>query len=181
MKHGGEDGAAKHVLWAAWCHHTRRTGQACELPWLLAEFGAAGGIDPAEAYDNTVLTDLGQCGRKRKPAAAKRSSRRSAASQGGRAPAALMVDAENTADLADMSGRPPDSETEVGIPAANAHASSRTGRGRGQGRARGGRGRRQTCKQPVPVEADNEVSLADSGDSSSTNSSSSCSSSDSDS
>lgn len=176
MKHGGEDGAAKHVLWAAWCHHTRRTGRACELPWLMAEFGAAGGIDPADAYDNTVLTDLGQSSRKRKPAAAKRSSRRSAPSQGGRAPAALMVDAGNAEDLADIGGRAPDSETEVGVNAASVSISSGSGRGRGQGRARGGRGRRQTCKQPAAtgslMEADNADPVGVSSSSSSSSSSS---------
>jgi len=38
QKYDGEDGAAAQVLWEAWRHHTRRTGQACQVPWLVAKF-----------------------------------------------------------------------------------------------------------------------------------------------
>ena len=37
-RYDGEDGAAAQVLWEAWRHYARRTGQACQVPWLMAKF-----------------------------------------------------------------------------------------------------------------------------------------------
>ena len=72
LKYGGEDLAAKHILWEAWAHHTRRTGEACQVSWLQAMFGltaeAKSGRDKAAAQlDSLPLPALGrQLKRRRK-------------------------------------------------------------------------------------------------------------------
>lgn len=49
LKYGGEPAAAKHVLWEAWAHHRRRTGESCPIPWLNNEF---------QISDTTPLSQL---------------------------------------------------------------------------------------------------------------------------
>ena len=63
QKYDGEDGAATQVLWEAWRHHARRTGQACQVPWLVAKFdfsdtGAEARQSAAVAADSTPLAAL---------------------------------------------------------------------------------------------------------------------------
>lgn len=70
LKYGGESGAAAQVLWAAWEHHTRRTGQRCTLPWLVAAFdrtsaGALAREEAAAALEDTALANLGPQAKKR--------------------------------------------------------------------------------------------------------------------
>ena len=152
LKHGGEDSAAKHVLWAAWCHHTHRTGQPCQLPWLLEEFGIGAVAEDvaAQALDATALADLGEP-RKRKRAGKNPSS----SSGGGRAPA------ETAAGDRPRAGNPSSSSKGGGAPGdvldAAAAASGTPGvggalpeesrggacPGRGGGRRGQGRGRGQ--------------------------------------
>ena len=40
LKYGSEAMAAKHVLWEAWGHHFRRTGEPCPIPWLRKLFSS---------------------------------------------------------------------------------------------------------------------------------------------
>ena len=49
LKYGGEPAAAKHVLWEAWMHHRRRTGESCPIPWLNDMF---------QISDTTPLSQL---------------------------------------------------------------------------------------------------------------------------
>ena len=63
QKYDGEDGAAAQVLWEAWRHHTRRTGQACQVPWLVAKFDCSEtGVETrqraAVTSDSTLLAAL---------------------------------------------------------------------------------------------------------------------------
>ena len=62
LKYGGEAMAAKHVLWEAWAHHFRRTGEPCPIPWLRNLFGKPAGDDAAQhaRLDSATLASLGQ-------------------------------------------------------------------------------------------------------------------------
>lgn len=85
QKFGSEDGAATQILWLAWCHHTRRTGQPCQLPWLLSRFDISETGDrlrsaAAEAAEATPLIQLGrepQPKRKRQVAATEAPAKKS--------------------------------------------------------------------------------------------------------
>jgi hypothetical protein len=63
LKYGGEDMAAKRVLWEAWSHHARCTDQPCQVAWLQATFAVA--VDSqalrqevAANLDATTLADI---------------------------------------------------------------------------------------------------------------------------
>ena len=55
--------AAKRVLWEAWGHHFRRTGEACPIPWLQKLFNAPGNVQEEAAQANgleaATLASLG--------------------------------------------------------------------------------------------------------------------------
>ena len=64
QKYEGEDGAACQVLWEAWRHHFKKTGQPCQVPWLVAKFdcseaGAEERRRTADITDSASLLTLG--------------------------------------------------------------------------------------------------------------------------
>lgn len=73
LKYGGEDMAAKHVLWEAWAHHTRRTGESCQVLWLQTLFGTSTEAQTLRqrqgaALDATALAQtVGDASRKKAP------------------------------------------------------------------------------------------------------------------
>jgi hypothetical protein len=58
LKCGGEAAAAKRVLWEAWGHHFRRTGERCPIPWLRKLFTSEADLQDEAALDDATLGSL---------------------------------------------------------------------------------------------------------------------------
>ena len=58
LKYGSAAMAAKHVLWEAWGHHFRRTGERCPIPWLLKIFTSEADLQDEAALDAATLGSL---------------------------------------------------------------------------------------------------------------------------
>jgi hypothetical protein len=58
LKYGSEAMAAKHVLWEAWGHHFRRTGERCPIPWLRKLFTSEADLQDEAALDAATLGSL---------------------------------------------------------------------------------------------------------------------------
>jgi hypothetical protein len=58
LKYGSEAMAAKHVLWEAWGHHFRRTGERCPIPWLRKLFTSEADLQDEAALDDATLGSL---------------------------------------------------------------------------------------------------------------------------
>ena len=58
LKYGSEAMAAKHVLWEAWGHHFRRTGEPCPIPWLRKLFSSQADLQDEATLDAATLVSL---------------------------------------------------------------------------------------------------------------------------
>ena len=136
QKYGSEDAAAAQVLWIAWCHHTRRTGQPCQLEWLLARFDiSAGGelarTQAAATLDNCHLADLKPPRRPRQTVTAGRPAKKARAARAAADKPTASTAASNTMLAAASStavqpttrrprGRPPGNKTTSAKPGGRA-------------------------------------------------------------
>jgi hypothetical protein len=82
LKYGSEAMAAKHVLWEAWGHHFRRTGERCPIPWLLKLFTSETDLQDEEAVDAATLGSLAATAAPPKGARAKKKTCRTSCHSG---------------------------------------------------------------------------------------------------
>ena len=75
LKYGSEAMAAKHVLWEAWGHHFRRTGERCPIPWLRKLFTSEADLQEEAALDAATLGSLAATAAAPKRARAKKNPR----------------------------------------------------------------------------------------------------------